>query len=304
MKKYFSYFFVILILLVANLFSEAQEPTYSVNWSNEKILPYEDVSSPTLSPAGDKIVFLRQKAVFNEIWTISSNGSEGKSLLAEKYTDYDSPIWFPDGSRILFLQNGNYELWSIKADGTGKNSMGDKKLEKFNPLFLGSDEKKIVIGLLGIDPPGVYMLDYVHGTQKLLYSTKTLSTLNPPFTVSPDGITILILQGQELIFLNIDGTLKEKRIVTSLMGRDSNPIFSPNGKYIILDNVLYDLTTSKETVFLPDTIVRYKEFGKPELVGPRFITLSKDGKKIAFVMEDSNTRTYRARIKVMDLIWK
>ena len=50
--------------------------------------------------------------------------------------------------------------------------------------------------------------------------------------------------------------------------------------------------------------MRYKETGKPDLVGPKSITLSKDGKKVAFVMEQPNTKIYRARIKIMDLTWK
>ena len=93
-------------------------------------------------------------------------------------------------------------------------------------------------------------------------------------------------------------------MLNSPFTHDEEPIWTPDGKYIILGNLLYVLATGEEIPFLPDDVVRYKEAGKPDLIGPKSITLSKDGKKIAFVMEEPNAKPYRARIKIMDLVWQ
>jgi len=308
MRKYFMCCVVILIATIISSNCKSQELDYKVSWSNEKILPFENVDFPNLSRDGNKVVFIRYKNTnmppdLGEIWIANSNGSGANLLYAEEGLNITSPIWFPNGDKMAFLKMSNFEMWVIYDNGKIEGPLTEKKYEKVNPVF-NSDGTKLIFGLLGIDPPGIYAIDLTTKIQSLIFSTKTFSYIIVPFTISPDSKTIILLYGQELLFINIDGTIKEKKTVGTPLMHGEEPIWTPNGKYIILGNLLYIIETGEEVPFLPDDVVRYKEAGKPDLVGPNSITLSKDGKKIAFVMEEPNATTYRARLKIMDLVWK
>ncbi len=303
MKKIFIYCMLFLASFVQIIDCKAQEPTYKVTWSNEVILEFENVDFPGLISDGKKLVFVRYTQVapvsdYGSIWTINSDGTVAKVLLSDSKTDFNSPRWSPDGSKIIFLKNHGYEMWEIKEDGTGLAPLTEKKYEKMSPIWW-PDGSKIIFSKWGPEPSGLYILDFV---------SKSLNPfgepdLGGPVTFSPDAKTLLVLEGQDLIFLNLDGTVKERITVKSPL-KDEEPVWTLDGKYIILGNLLYVLATGEETPFLPGSVVRYPEGGKPDLVGPKSITLSRDGKKIAFVMEEPNAKTYRARIKIMNLVWK
>ena len=83
-----------------------------------------------------------------------------------------------------------------------------------------------------------------------------------------------------------------------------SPIWAPNGRFIIVGNLLYVISTGEEETFLPDNVIRYKEEGKPDFVGPESMTISRDGKKIAFVLTKPDIKSYLAKIKIMDIVWK
>lgn len=299
MKKIFICYLVCLLIVLSSAAAcKAQEPTFRVTWSNEKILPYEDAGLPNLSSDGEKVVFLRYKDNFNEIWTITSAGNDAKVILSDPPIDFNEPVWSPDGTKVVFIKR-DFEMWVINADGAYEGPLTEKKYEKLSPVWW-PDGSKIIFFRVDSDRQGLYVLDFVE---------KTLKPFGEPewggsVTFSPDGKTLLIMDGPDLIFLNLDGTIKEKRTVKAPLTHGEEPIWTPDGKYIILGNLLYVLATDEEIPFLPDELVRYKETGKPDLVGPKSITLSKDGKKVAFVMEQPNTKIYRARIKIMDLTWK
>lgn len=308
--KGYSFWCMMILLIITMMFSDckAQEPIYRVSWSNEIILPFENVESPSLSSDGKSIVFIKYKDMgmppgLGEIWGASSNGSNTKLIFSEEDVNITSPVRSPIGDKIIFLMMSNFEMHEVSADGTGERLISDRTTEKFSPV-LNADGTKIIFGLLGVESPGIYWMDLATYKRNLIFSTRELTSLNPPFTISPDNKALLLLNGQDLIFVNFDGTIKEKRTVKTPLTHGEDPIWTPDGRYIILGNLLYVLATGEEIPFLSDDVVRYKEIGKPDLVGPSSITLSKDGKKIAFVMEEPNAKTYRAKIKIIDLIWK
>ena len=308
MSKVIICYTVILIIAITSSSCKAQEPVHKVMWSNEQILPFENIDFPSLTGDGRKIAFVRYKDTnmppdMGTIWMANSDGSGATLLLEEEGLNLTSPLWFQNGNEIAFLKMSGFELWKISITDLIESPLTEKKSEKINPKFT-PDGTKLILGLIGIDTPGIYAIDLFANTQYLIYATKTLSYVIVPFAISPDSNTIVLLNGQELMFISIDGTIKEKKTVKTLLNHGEEPIWTPDGKYIILGNFLYVLATGEELPFLPDDVVRYKESGKPDLVGPTSITLSKDGSKIAFVMEEPDAETYRAKIKIMDLDWK
>lgn len=297
---------LILTLLVITTPCYAEEIIYKLHWSNESILPFDDAGTPNLSPDGKQITFTRQGDSFNGIWVVNSDGTNAKMLISEIRTDFNSPIWSPDMAKIYFLKNSGFELWKINSDGSGESPLSEKIYEKMNPT-LWPDGTKIIIykgtplnADSAIETAGLYIINLSDNTLKPFGEPEW----NGPVTFSPDNKTILLLSGQELIFVGLDGTIKDIKTVRTPLTHGEEPIWTPDGRYIILGNLLYVLTTGEEVAFLPDNVVRYKEAGKPDLVGPCYISLSKDGKKIAFLMEEPDSKTYRTRIKVMNLVWK
>lgn len=306
MRKFIFSLIVVSLISLINTHCYAVEINYKVTWSNDVTLPFEAVSLPNISSDGRQLIFLRNNDSFNEIWSVNTDGTTPKVLISETETEYSSPKWSPDSTKIIFLKNSGYEMWKINSDGTGEAPLTEKKYEKMNPVWWPDGSKIIFYKGAPLNPDhkieviGLYILNLADNSLSPFGEPEW----DGPVTFSTDAKTLLILDGQDILLLNSDGTIKEKRTIKSPLTHGEEPVWTPDGRYIILGNLLYVIATGEEVPFLPDSVVRYKEAGKPDLVGPSSITLSKDGKKIAFLMEEPNSKTYRARIKVMDLIWK
>jgi len=307
-NKFFS-IAALLMYLITPIACLAQETTYRVSWSNEVLLPFSDLDYPDLAPDGQKIVFIKYNKLsppeLGQLWIADSKGLNSKVLYTEEDLNItNTPRWSPDGKKIIFLKGSNFELWEVKPDGTNARSILERKSEKFNPIF-SIDSSKVILGMFGIDDPGIYRIDFLAHSQKLIFSTKTCKNLNSPFAISPDNKMLSLLDGQNLIIINSDNgsILSNKNLKTSLKGAES-PIWAPNGRFIIVGNLLYVISTGEEETFLPDNVIRYKEEGKPDFVGPESMTISRDGKKIAFVLTKPDIKSYLAKIKIMDIVWK
>jgi len=74
--------------------------------------------TPTPRRIGYARVFPQQGQL--ELFVAASDGSNERSLLANKDTDYD-PVWAPDGKSIVFTsdRNGSADLFRVNADGSG-----------------------------------------------------------------------------------------------------------------------------------------------------------------------------------------
>ena len=308
MKRLYFVLFFILIYCVADHYCYAKQVNY-VTWCNEKIFPIDNATLPDISPDGKKMVFLKRNTKLNELYVSNIDGTNIKILLSDRLGDYISPKWSPDGQKIVYLKNSGFQMWIINADGSNNKPITPDKYELMNPTWWPSGKKIVYFRGIrfsydeGEDRGGVGLrvLTLENNTDIPLGGLE----LSGPVAFSNDGRTLVLLQDQELICLNLDGTIKEKKqIHTPLSKGVETIVWTPDGRYIVLNNLLYICATGEEVQFLPDSLVKFSEEGKPDLDGPNAITLSNDGKKIAFVMKYRSKGVYRSKIKTMDIIWK
>ncbi len=89
--------------------------------------------NPDWSPDGRKLVHLRflDNTFGEEVFVMDSTGSNPVRLTNNERNDR-SPSWSPDGDWIAWspiTDDGNYELWIMRADGTDKQKLADEGRE-------------------------------------------------------------------------------------------------------------------------------------------------------------------------------
>jgi Tol biopolymer transport system component len=94
---------------------------------------------PVWSPDGRKILFLRSAgpgrwsySTNGDVWVMNADGSGQRNLTrsqAHPFATDRSPVWSPDGRKIVFVSNRdrNGEIYVMNADGTGKRNLTQLK---------------------------------------------------------------------------------------------------------------------------------------------------------------------------------
>lgn len=291
--------------------SLGQQSEYRVEWSNKITLQFANIDYIDLSSDGRKVAFTRLQDVTNygdygELWIGDSNGLNLGAFLQNKdfggsKISISSPKFSPDGARIAFTNEHGMRLYIAEIANKEYYNLLEKQIEKQSPIW-SIDRQKIFFFW---DNPATG-----RGTYWVLAETKTIGaptrfgatefSLN---SISNDGKNYFARKGQTLLIIDENGNIKETRTINTPLKGFSQPVWVPNKNYIILGNLLYDLQTRQEIKFLPDEIVTVQQAGKPNLVGPKSLSISKDGRKIAFVA-DCDCKDYVGKAIVLDLVWK
>ncbi|NOR70817.1 MAG: hypothetical protein GQ532_14185 [Methylomarinum sp.] len=93
----------------------------------------------SVSPDGDKVLFISNVGGSNDIWLSERDGSRAKLLLNWPNSDEKYPNWSPDGSSIIFTSNHdspNTNIWTILMDGTNPTqltSIDSNQMAKYSP---------------------------------------------------------------------------------------------------------------------------------------------------------------------------
>ena len=136
-------------------------------------------------------------------------------------------------ARILFngLRDGDWEIYSIKADGTDLRQLTSNEARDFSPSWSPDGER---IALFS-DRDGdfeIYIMD-ADGTNVVQITTNEVDDLNPWWSPNSNKIVFVRRQGEdeEIYVMDADGTNVEQ--LTFLLARDRNPRWSPKGDRIV-----------------------------------------------------------------------
>jgi Tol biopolymer transport system component len=93
--------------------------------------------NPVWSPDGDQVAFVRRQHDHWEIYVVDADGGNLRRLTNTPtrpdgtVANSVAPAWSPDGSYVAFLtdRTGEWEIWFMKADGSGQAAMFDTELD-------------------------------------------------------------------------------------------------------------------------------------------------------------------------------
>src|SRR5437660_6719975 len=160
-------------------------------------LQWEGLSRPNASPDGRFIVFEEGPRGARDLKIISIDG-QSLNVLTDHPADDAQPRWSPDGKHIVFLsqRNGSWALWSTAVEN-GKPVR--------EPFMISKDGMEDNIELNSWTPRG------------LLY--QRLFGMRDVFTMAVNPETG-------------ESAGKPRQIPYSRTGRNSYPVWSPDGKYL------------------------------------------------------------------------
>jgi dipeptidyl aminopeptidase/acylaminoacyl peptidase len=256
--------------------------------------------SPTWSPDSRSIAFTSRRGEGpSQLFIISIDGGEAFSITNMPVGIY-SPKWFPDGKRVAFVANvlpeygSNIDTLKFKLDLKKKQKVSVKATE--DRIYRYWD-RWLTDGLF----PHIFIVDI---------ETKKVTDLMPgserffgmmggaSYSISPNGQTIALSANSsrppyieinpDIFLLPVDGSGTMENITTNNPADDSDPRFSPDGRYLLYgrqnrtdfyaDNVqmvVYDLTTKNSRNITKDLDISCQDW-----------QWSVDGKTIFFTAED------------------
>ena len=181
-----------------------------------------------------------------EIYTMNPDGSAETRLTKNTVDDY-TPVWSPDGKKILFAseRNGNGEIYVMNTDGTGQKRLTNDPAWDYDAVW-SPDGTKIAWETerhLASCPPTrdswrcneIYVMN-ADGSGQTRLTTNTAGDYEAHW--SPDGSKIVFESERdgnfEIYVMNADGSGQTK--LSNHQAADYDPIWSPDGNKIAFES--------------------------------------------------------------------
>ena len=199
-------------------------------------LDYAQLNSPyaEISPDGKKVAYYIDTKPNPGIGILDLESGTAKMLAERGGGGLASKVWSPESDKIAYRLNGN-ELYIHDIDGANSKLFYKSPEYKLYPTDWSADGERILCFFEAEDLTMQIGTIANDGEVKFLVSgSQSEFSSKPKF--SPDGRHIACSMKDEkgnsdIFILTSDGSQKER--VTAYQGRDENPVWSPDGKYLI-----------------------------------------------------------------------
>jgi dipeptidyl aminopeptidase/acylaminoacyl peptidase len=184
------------------------------------------VSDPAFSPAGRRLAFARNGA----IWTMYLDGSVLRKLTLTPEPD-GQPAWSPRGDQVVFTTGpkGKRRLWAVGADGAKRHQLSWRGPDDHAPAWSSRDQ----IAFVRPSKRGGQDI-WVMAASALSATRLTRGRLDEESPAwSPDGTRIAFVRGRggkgDVFVMDADG--RHVRRLTRRLAA-SSPAWSPDGRRI------------------------------------------------------------------------
>lgn len=207
----------------------------SADGSNQIRLTYTQFgdTEPALSPDGQFIVFVSQRAGGHKLFIMSADGSKPRPLTDGKSSGEYSPSFSPDGQWIVFSSSrgARYELWLIHPDGTDLTQLTSGPNGKNFPVWSPDGEWIAYNSLQG--ETDIIRIIRPEGTGE-----QTILELDEAYVSGWIGNRILFVvkigNTTDICSMNADGS--DVRQLTTDPANDKGAVGMPEGQFIFFNS--------------------------------------------------------------------
>jgi Tol biopolymer transport system component len=204
-------------------------------------------SAPAVSPDGRRIAFVREGLEGGglSVWTMMADGSDLRKITPKDW-NANFPTWSPDGKQIAFI-GGYAEDIGVYVTNVEGNSILRRLPASIGGVGVGlswsPDADRIAVAISnGTEGSSISIIDVASG--ELTLETPALWSVSSP-AWSPDGKQLTFAQGGGIVLASVEGgnvveltkilTAEEAAAVSDRPYEDSQPTWSPDGRWIAFE---------------------------------------------------------------------
>ncbi|MBN2072160.1 MAG: PD40 domain-containing protein [Candidatus Krumholzibacteriota bacterium] len=213
------------------VYAPIDDRTNMVSW----VSPLEFVRSFDISPSGKRIIFEAR----GELFSAPAKHGDVRNLTESSGSRDSSPAWSPDGKWIAYIsdKSGDDEVYLI--DQMGKDP--ERKLTSsghFKKGLMWSPDSKYI--LFSNEDNALYLLDAGNGEETRIVRNEHSDITT--YSWSPDSKWIAYdfsrrNRKRDIYFYDLKK--KEHHQLTHHLADDTEPVFTPDGKYLLLISERY-----------------------------------------------------------------